>query len=67
MSRSRAWPSLVAALVLLALGFAVALGVGDALGLRHEPADTPPAVSSAVDVASVVPAPSIARIDVPAG
>lgn len=67
MSRSRAWPSLVAALVLLALGFAVALGVGEALGLRHEPADTPPAVSSAVDVASVVPAPSIARIDVPAG
>ncbi|WP_456786989.1 hypothetical protein [Cellulomonas sp. P5_C5] len=67
MSRSRAWPSLVAALVVLALGAAVAVGVGEALGLSYEPADTPPAARSAVALDPVVPAPAIATIDVPAG
>ncbi len=33
---------LVAAVVVLALGAAVAVGVGQALGLSFEPADTPP-------------------------
>jgi hypothetical protein len=68
VSRSRAWPSLVAALVVLALGAAVAVGVGQALGLSFEPADTPAAPSSSTAaVTPVVPAPSIARIAVPAG
>ena len=67
MSRSRAWPSLVAALVVLALGALVAVGVGQALGLSYEPADTPPAAVSAVDLDPLVPAPAIATIDVPAG
>ena len=67
MSRSRAWPSLVAAVVLLALGALVAVGVGQALGLSYEPADTPPAAVSAVDLDPMVPAPAIATIDVPAG
>ncbi|GEK22618.1 hypothetical protein [Cellulomonas xylanilytica] len=67
MSRSRAWPSLVAAVVVLALGALVAVGVGQALGLSHEPADTPPAAVSAVDLDPMVPAPAIATIDVPAG
>lgn len=67
MSRTRAWPSLVAAAVVLALGGAVAVGVGEALGLSSEPADTPPVVRSAVDLDPVVPAPAIATIEVPAG
>ena len=67
MSRSRAWPSLVAALVVLALGALVAVGVGQALGLSYEPADTPPAAVSAVDLDPMVAAPAIATIDVPAG
>lgn len=66
MPRSRAWPSLVAALVVLALGAAVAMGVGQALGLSYTPADTPPTASPGGAVTALAPAPQIATIDVPA-
>ncbi|WP_081844521.1 hypothetical protein [Cellulomonas sp. URHE0023] len=66
MSRSRARPSLVAALVVLALGAAVAVGVGQVLGLSFEPADTPAQIATTtVPSTPVAAAPSIATIDVP--
>jgi len=64
---SRAWPSLVAAVAVLLLGALVAVGVGQALGLTFEPADTPPPAQAGGPPTPVVPAPAIARIDVPAG
>lgn len=51
---------------MLALGVAVAVGVGAALGLTFEPADTPPAVeSTAVRATPAVAAPAVASIQVP--
>ncbi|MGY4645542.1 hypothetical protein [Cellulomonas sp. URHB0016] len=68
MPRSpRPWPSLVAALVVLALGVGVALGVGQALGLSFEPADTPEAAQAGGAATAVVAPPPIARITVPPG
>ncbi|GIG22284.1 hypothetical protein Cch01nite_30080 [Cellulomonas chitinilytica] len=67
MPRSRAWPSLVAALVVLALGAAVAVGVGQVLGLSFSPAGTPEAARTGGAPAPAVPPPVIASLDVPAG
>ncbi|MDM7853555.1 hypothetical protein [Cellulomonas alba] len=68
MLTRRAWPSMVTAVVLLLLGALVATGVGQALGLSHEPAATPPAVPpSTRPVAAITSAPAIDGIDVPAG
>ncbi|WP_291885068.1 hypothetical protein [Cellulomonas sp.] len=63
----RAWPALVAALVVLALGAAVAVGVGQVLGLSFTPADTPAAAPAGRPPTPVVAAPAIASLDVPAG
>ena len=67
VSAPRAWPSLVAALVVLLLGAVVAAGLGQALGLSFTPSATPAPVSLSRDVTPPVPAPRIGRIDVPPG
>ncbi|WP_426592458.1 hypothetical protein ACPPVS_11790 [Cellulomonas sp. McL0617] len=73
MPGSRPRPStrvpLVAAVVVLALGALVAVGVGQALGLSFRPADTPAAIAppTSVEPTSMVAAPRIATISVPAG
>ncbi|GAA4346919.1 hypothetical protein [Angustibacter luteus] len=67
MPAPRAWPSLVAALVVLLLGAVVAAGLGQALGLSFTPSSTPAPVSLTRDVTPPVPAPRITRIVIPAG
>ncbi len=56
----------MAAVVVLALGATVAVGVGQALGLSFEPADTPaPAAATSVASTPLADPPSIATIQVP--
>jgi hypothetical protein len=59
--------AVVTGIVLLALGLGVAVVVGDALGIRTEPAtQMEPAPAMAPDVAEPVAPPEIASLDVPA-
>ena len=66
MPAPRAWPSLLAATVLLLLGAVVAVGIGDALGLTFTPSATPAAVTVSGAIAPLAPAPKIARLAAPA-
>lgn len=62
----RAWPSLATAIVLLALGSLVATGVGQTLGLSHEPADTPAPAAAGTAVMRTASAPDLDVVVVPA-
>ncbi|GEL94814.1 hypothetical protein [Cellulomonas composti] len=64
MPTPRARPSMVTAVCLLLLGALVAAGVGQALGLRYSPSQTPPTAATGASVAPV-DAPRIAQIVVP--
>ena len=62
----RAILAVVTGIVLLALGFGAAVVVGDALGIRTEPAvQMQPAAAVSVDVADPVPPPEFTNLDVP--
>src|SRR6185369_17685099 len=61
----RAWPSLVAATVLLMLGALVAVGIGDALGLSFTPSHAPEPAGLTGAMPSLEPTPSMTRIDIP--
>ena len=61
----RAWPSLVAATVLLLLGALVAVGIGDALGLSFTPSNAPERAELTGAIPALEPAPTITRIDIP--
>ena len=61
----RAWPSLVAATVLLLLGALVAVGIGDALGLSFTPSNAPERAALTGAIPALEPAPTITRIDIP--
>ena len=61
----RAWPSLVAATVLLLLGALVAVGIGDALGLSFTPSHAPEPAGLTGAMPSLEPTPSMTRIDIP--
>ncbi|WBB80441.1 hypothetical protein O7606_03395 [Micromonospora sp. WMMD882] len=63
----RRYPLFGAALVLLLLGAVVAGAVGDALRLRHTPADVPYEDATAAPLRAVAPAPPLASLVVPAG
>ncbi|WP_194409285.1 hypothetical protein [Microbacterium cremeum] len=59
--------AVVTALILLALGIGVGVVVGDALGIRTEPAAPMQSVATSVaQVTDAVPPPEIAELDVPA-
>ncbi|XTZ14251.1 hypothetical protein ACQSSU_22495 [Micromonospora echinospora] len=61
----RPYPLLVAAAILLALGAAVAWGVGDTLGLSHSPAAVPHEEVTAAPPRAAAPAPPLASLVVP--
>ncbi|WP_416906114.1 hypothetical protein [Micromonospora echinospora] len=61
----RPYPLLVAVVVLLALGAAVAWGVGDTLGLSHSPAAVPHEEVTAAPPRVAAPAPPLASLAVP--
>ncbi|SCF26935.1 Glycosyl hydrolase family 67 C-terminus [Micromonospora echinospora] len=61
----RPYPLLVAAAVLLALGAAVAWGIGDTLGLSHSPAAVPREGATAAPPRVAAPAPPLASLVVP--
>ena len=65
-ARRPAWRAVVTAVVLLAIGLVVALGVGSALGISAEPVEGMDAVSHPVGtVAPAVPPPTIEVLDHP--
>lgn len=68
MATRRGILAVVTTLVLLALGVGLGVVVGDALGIRTEPAEQmQPAAPTAPEIGAIVPAPRIAGIDTPGG
>ena len=60
--------AVVTVILLLALGIGLGVVVGDALGIRTEPAtQMEPAAPAAVDVAPAVAPPRFTTVDAPAG
>src|SRR5690349_11196059 len=67
-ARRRGILAVVTAIVLVALGAGLGVVVGDALGIRTEPAEQmSPAAPTAPDLGPAVPAPRWTTIDAPAG
>src|SRR5690349_12890559 len=67
-ARRRGILAVVTAIVLVALGAGLGVVVGDALGIRTEPAEQmSPAAPTAPDLGPVVPAPRFTTIETPEG
>lgn len=67
-ARRRGILAVVTSIVLLALGLGLGVVVGDALGIRTEPAEQmSPAAPTVPDLGPAVPAPRLASVDTPAG
>ena len=68
MATRRGTLAVVTAILLVALGAGLGIVVGDALGIRTEPAaQMEPAAPTAPDLGPAVPAPRLTTVDAPAG